>query len=236
MACFPLPFARFRIGSLAVLALIFLPACEKRADGRWHFTGEPDAADKWVPPESVTDFSTLVRRNCTGCHGLDGAPGGALALDNPTWLRFITADEMRRIITRGRPGAHMPAFGQAFGGPLTNDQIASLVAGLMASRPSGSTPALPPYEGSGGDAGAGRALFARRCGGCHGASGTGGALAGSVVSPAYLGMVSDQYLRSVIVAGRPELKMPTLGTTLSERQLADLVAWLISHRRSGWDK
>jgi mono/diheme cytochrome c family protein len=61
--------------------------------------------------------------------------------------------------------------------------------------------------------------------------------AGSVVDPAYLGLVSDQYLRTVVIAGRPDLGMPGFreyvpGKPMTPEEISDVVAWLASHRQS----
>lgn len=225
-----------RVGRFAALAglgilLAWGVGCEKRADGRWHFSGEPEAARKWLPPGAVTGFETLVRQNCTGCHGFAGAPGAALALDNPVWVRFITPEALRETISHGRAGTRMPAFAREAGGHLTREQVGILVTGILSKGDAVSRLALPPYAGGAGEVAAGRALFSRRCAMCHGQAGEGGRLAGAVVDPSYLALVSDQYLRGIIVAGRPELRMPPAGSTLSGEDVSDLVAWLASHRR-----
>jgi mono/diheme cytochrome c family protein len=83
--------------------------------------------------------------NCAGCHG-DGGVGGvaprftlndasgkykagvlwnAPAL-NTVLLRF-SEDEVRDILTYGRPGTPMPAWGVPGGGPMTTQQIDELV-------------------------------------------------------------------------------------------------------------
>jgi hypothetical protein len=57
-----------------------------------------------------------------------------------------------------------------------------------------------------------------------------------VVSSDYLHLVSDQYLRSVVIAGRPELGMPNYqqlvpNKPMSPEEISDVVAWLVSHRQ-----
>jgi mono/diheme cytochrome c family protein len=58
-----------------------------------------------------------------------------LALNKPTDAAYWTA-----WITQGKPGSLMPAFAQNLGGPLTDDQIRSLVEYLVA-RPKSPAPA-----------------------------------------------------------------------------------------------
>jgi cytochrome c oxidase cbb3-type subunit 3/ubiquinol-cytochrome c reductase cytochrome c subunit len=56
-----------------------------------------------------------------------------------------------------------------------------------------------------------------------------------VIDPAYLALVSDQALRSAVVAGRPDLGMPdwrggASASPLTAQDVADVVAWMASHR------
>ena len=83
--------------------------------------------------------------NCAGCHGGMNAVGGSASytLTDPatgevksvTWLapalntvfyRF-SEDEIRYILTYGRPGSPMPAWGLAGGGPMNDQQIQTLI-------------------------------------------------------------------------------------------------------------
>ena len=95
---------------------------------------------------------------------------------------------------------------------------------------------MPPYAASApGDARRGGTAYAAYCAGCHGADGTGGPKGGSVVDGTYLGLVSDQALRTAVICGRPDLGMPDWrgaggGRPLTEQDIADVVAWLIAQR------
>jgi mono/diheme cytochrome c family protein len=80
------------------------------------------------------------------------------------------------------------------------------------------------------------AVYAASCAGCHGAEGRGGSKGGPVVDPAYLALVSDQALRTAVIAGRTDLGMPdwrgdAAGRPLTPQQISDVVAWLASQRR-----
>jgi cytochrome c oxidase cbb3-type subunit 3 len=55
------------------------------------------------------------------------------------------------------------------------------------------------------------------------------------VDTAYLALVSDQELRTIVIAGRPELGAPDWrsdveGRAMSAKEISDVVAWLSSHR------
>ena len=110
----------------------------------------------------------------------------------------------------------MPAFARSEGGTLTNAQIDALVKGLREHWGGGAERGLPPYSEAEAraagqepaDATRGRVAFGAFCGRCHGADGRGGDEGGSVVDPAYLGLVSDQGLRTSVIVGRPDLGDP----------------------------
>src|SRR5262249_3633834 len=69
---------------------------------------------------------------------------------------------------------------------------------------------------------------------CHGASGAGGAKGKSIIDGAYLALVSDQALRSAVIAGRTDLGMPDFRgdaqQPMQAQQIADVVAWMIAQR------
>jgi cytochrome c oxidase cbb3-type subunit 3/ubiquinol-cytochrome c reductase cytochrome c subunit len=62
--------------------------------------------------------------------------------------------------------------------------------------------------------------------------------AGSLVDPAFLALISDQGLRSIIIAGQPEQGMPDWRSdvtgpqahAMTDPEIADIVAWLAAHR------
>jgi cytochrome c oxidase cbb3-type subunit III len=198
--------------------------------------GKPTADDPQAENrELITDFKTLYESNCAGCHGTDGKFGVARTLNQPLYLAILSKDELRQIISKGRPGTSMPAWAKSQGGPLTDKQVDVLVNSMYSSwaKPDAFKDAtLPAYAGSvSGDAGKGKRLFLRDCFMCHGK----GAAVGSVTDASYESLVSNEYLRSAILAGRPDLGMPDyralgLGHVLSEQDIADLVAYLASFR------
>jgi len=199
--------------------------------------GRPTQADLPLRPTNVTDFATLYGENCAGCHGADGKSGAAIAMNNPVYLALIDDASMRRVIANGVPGTAMPPFAQSAGGSLTDHQIDLLIAGMRKSWAGAADAAAgaPPYSNSAtGDPNRGAQIYATNCQSCHGADGKGGT-AGSIVEASYLSLVSDQYLRSIVIAGRPELGHPdwkhdTAGQPLTPEQVSDVVAWLASKR------
>jgi len=203
--------------------------------------GKPAEKDRWKPPSQVTDFRQLYAQNCAGCHGADGRVGAARPLNDPLYLAFAGADALRQVVAKGVPGTAMPGFAQRSGGNLTDRQIDLLVEGMNAQwgRPEDfKSVELPPYRPESADAGdprRGVMAFQTNCSQCHGPGGKGGLYAGAINDPNYLTLVSDQSLRSTIVAGRPDLGMPDWrsrlpGQPMSVQEISDVVAWLASKR------
>jgi cytochrome c oxidase cbb3-type subunit 3 len=193
--------------------------------------GKPSLDDRPVPPSIVHDFDTLFSQRCSGCHGEDGAGSGSIALHDPVLLKIISPDTLTAIIRDGRAGTLMPSFHSNTGNPLTKSQIQVLVSNMYSNW--GNNP--PPWakdrrhEVRQGNATRGKGAFVDMCGQCHGNDGMGGS-AGSVIMPAYLELVSPQYLRTVILCGRPELGMPPLASKIDDSTIDDIVAWLQTHK------
>jgi mono/diheme cytochrome c family protein len=215
----------------ASLSAILLSSCDS-------LPGRPTQADFPMRPTNVTDFATLYGENCAGCHGADGKSGAALGLNNPIYLGIIDDPTMRRVIANGVPGTSMPPFAQSAGGDLTDDQISLLTAGIRkswAGVPDAAAGAPPYSAGAAGDSDRGAQVYSANCQSCHGPDGKGATSAGSIVDPSYLALVSNQYLRTVVIAGRPDIGHPdwkhdASGQPLTSQQISDVVAWLASKR------
>lgn len=200
---------------------------------------EPPGKPKPEPPSSqdIVDFNVLYSENCAGCHGANGRNGPARPLNNALYLSVIPRDTLGSVIANGRPGTAMPAWARSQGGPLTDKQIAALADGMernWAKPDSFQNLKLPSYSASveSGDANRGKKSFVRDCYVCHGQPAI-----GSVTDPAFLELVSDQMLRTSIIEGRPDLGMPdyrnlNAGHALSDQDISDLVAYLVSMRPS----
>ena len=188
---------------------------------------------------AAMSFDALYSRQCAGCHGAGGRLGAARPLNDPVYLALVPAERLRHVIADGVPGTAQPAFATSAGGGLTEEQIDVLVQGLAGAwgRPEATKSlVVPPYATALGDPDRGKAVYAAACAGCHGADGRGGPKAGSVVDPSYLALVSDQYLRTTVIAGRADLGMPDWrgdlpGRPLASAEISDVVAWLVAQRR-----
>jgi cytochrome c oxidase cbb3-type subunit III len=211
---------------LSFVAVLALSSCEA--------PGRPAADARVIRPSEVADFEALYSQNCSGCHGLDGQGALTVGIGRPVYLAIAEDVAIRRTIEEGRPGTPMPAFAQRAGGMLTDVQIAILVRGMRErwAKPGAfDHEGLPAYAApQAGDATRGHEVFAVSCASCHGRDGRG---ARAIADTSYLSLVTDQHLRTVIIAGMPNLGMPdwrSHGKPLSDADVTDLVAWLSAQR------
>ena len=223
---------------LGSICLLFSAGCDRPLTIP-SLPGQPRPSDVPIKPQDVTDFAQLYSLNCAGCHGTDGKGSGALALNNPVYLGIVSDATITKVTTLGLPGTLMPAFALSAGGSMTDSQIAIVVSGIRqwatATPPSGSTP--PPYAAGAvtGDAARGATAYTTFCQSCHGPEGRGTPKLGSIVDTSFLALVSDQSLRSTIIAGRPDRGHPDWahcveGQALTDQQVTDVVTWLANQR------
>jgi cytochrome c oxidase cbb3-type subunit 3 len=211
--------------------LIGLSSCDQ-------LPGKPKQSNRWQPPETEKNFMVLFEQNCRACHAGETNIGASISMRDPLYLAIIPRDVLRKITAEGVQGTTMPGFLKASGGDLTDEQVDIIVNGILDwGKSAPITKAnLPPYAAALGDANRGSEVYNRFCASCHGQIGQTGK-AGSILQPDYLQLVSDQYLRTVAIAGRPELGMPNYqnlvpNQPMSDQDIADIVSWLVSHRNA----
>lgn len=188
-------------------------------------------------PDQVVDFTSLYGQNCAGCHGAAGENGPATDLANPEYQALVDDATLRKVIANGMPGTLMPAFAESAGGTLTDRQVDALVAGMRErwQKPNalgGTTP--PPYaQAAPGDEQRGEQAYKMRCAICHQDSPQ------EITGKTYLALVSDQALRTSIIAGRPDIGQPDWqhdsrdgkpATPLSSQEVDDIVTYLSTLR------
>jgi mono/diheme cytochrome c family protein len=186
----------------------------------------------------VLTFDTLYRQNCAGCHGAQGKGGAAIALNSSVYLQITEDATIRRVTAQGAPRTAMPAFAQSSGGMLTDEQVNAIVAGIRSrwSKHDSLPVTLPTYSAAApGDSQRGGSVYDGYCASCHGVAGRGGSHGGSIVDESFLNLVSDQYLRTIVIVGRPELGAPDWrgnvpGKPMSQQEVSDVVAWLSEQR------
>ncbi len=219
---------------LVAVVMVAVAACS----GCNSSPGRPKSDSEIIPPSQVMEFSLLYSQNCAGCHGASGKGGAAIALANPVFLAIAADSVIRRTTANGVPGTAMPAFAQSAGAMLSDKQIDALVSGIRSWAKSDTlnnvTP--PPYSSpTPGNPQRGAEAYRTYCSSCHGMDGRGGNKASSIVDTAYLALVSDQGLRTIVIAGRPELGAPDWrgdveARPMSAEEISDVVAWLSSRR------
>jgi mono/diheme cytochrome c family protein len=194
--------------------------------------GAPKPGDEVPRPDSVTNFATLYGQNCAGCHGDRGQNGASFDLSNPVYQSWVDDATLRKIIANGESGTQMPAFAKSAGGFLADAQVDALVHGMRASWQKSSSQAgtPPPYTTElKGDATHGQQVYQTACARCHQQPSR------NILSPTFLALVNDQTLRTLIVAGRPDIGQPDWqgdipGHPLSDQEVTDVVAWLAAQR------
>jgi cytochrome c oxidase cbb3-type subunit III len=173
--------------------------------------GQPSKGAEVLAPNEVLDFETLYAGNCAGCHGAEGRGGAAIALANPVYLAVAGDAAIRKVIAKGVRGTAMPAFAESAGGMLTDGQI-DVISHEIRSRWSKQgvldTATAPSYAPK---------------------------AASAITDDSFLALVSDQGLRAIVIAGRPELGAPDWrgnvpGKSMSDQEVTDVVAWLASRR------
>ncbi len=198
-----------------------------------------EQTERYVPPDQVTDFHALYNTNCRACHGPAGENGPAMDLANPEYQALVDDATLRRIISNGMPGTQMPAWAQSAGGMLTDAQVNAIIEGMRKewSKPNPFQEATPPaYEQPSGadaktqtaDVKQGQQLYQAHCASCHS-----GHARQELTSPIYLALISDQALRSIIIAGRPDIGQPDWrhdNGQLSPQDVTSIVAYLSSLR------
>jgi len=153
----------------------------------------------------------LFEHYCSVCHGVSGEKMAEVPLNDPEFLSGLGREEILRVVREGQGG--MPAFSKARGGPLSFEEILSLVryldelAGIAMRSPS--------------------ALYNDHCALCHGPDGT-RIPAANLASKEFLAERSDEALLQAIaqgVGGMPGLGQEA-GGELSDEEIQAIVRYL----------
>jgi len=224
---------RFRqLFATGALAALLLAGC-----GSPH--GRPLQGSETLAPNEILDFETLYAQNCAGCHGAEGRGGAAIALADPIYLAIADDAAIRKVVASGVHGTAMPAFAESSGGMLTDKQIEVITTqirlrwGRRGNLDAANLPSYAPK--SAGNISQGEAAYKTYCQSCHGPNGRGGPKGSAITDDSFLALVSDQGLHTVVITGRPELGAPDWrgnvpGKPMSDQEVTDVVAWLISRR------
>jgi cytochrome c oxidase cbb3-type subunit 3 len=202
--------------------------------------GRPKPEPEVPRPDAVLDFATLYRQNCAGCHGDRGMNGPSYPLANTEYQALVDDLTLHKIVANGEQGTLMPAFAISAGGSLTDAQVDALVNGMRSAwNKAGALNGAPPYKAARtADAAHGQQVYTTYCASCHGLAAGGKSKAGSIIEPSFIALVSDQALRTIVIAGRPDIGQPDwrndlAGHPMSDQEVTDVVGWLSSQRKQG---
>ncbi len=158
---------------LVALFAIFLPL---------YWLNEPSRLTNATEAAAVQNYErgeALFVENCSLCHGQTGEGGGAASTYDPadSWpAPNLTNIEKRyegtppatdirdyivTTIRRGRPGTPMPAWGAAYGGPMTDQQIEDIVDWILFRQ-------VDEVDEPESASASGEELFQANCARCHG--------------------------------------------------------------------
>lgn len=113
---------------LALMALVF-PVY------RWFEPTARDAARDDQAAALAEEGSSIWETSCAACHGVNGEGKIGPALNSKQFLQSATDDQATSLISVGIPGSQMSAYSLDHGGPLTSEQIKSVVAFIRAWEP-----------------------------------------------------------------------------------------------------
>ena len=207
--------------ALALLILVAFQLYINREPARIQTVRAADQA------AAIAAGQELFEANCASCHGEQGEGVDAPALNNLALLRDTPDETLFDLTVNGVPGTEMPAWGQARGGPFTDEEIFEIVAFIR------SWEATAPDLGQQRmrvDARRGAQIYAATCVVCHGQNGLGGT-APALNDPTKLQQFDDAWYAETIARGRPAQGMPVWGSVLSPQQIGDLVALIGAWRR-----
>jgi mono/diheme cytochrome c family protein len=182
----------------------------------------------------------LYAENCAICHGPngEGRVGATLSKDWPSIRPDLS---VKMTIERGVPGSPMPAWSQANGGPLTDDEIEVLTLYILSWETGGlpelsptptfaPRPPITPLPEVEGDPNRGAVLYAENCAVCHGPDGEG--RVGVKLAKAWPTIRPDLSVKTTIERGVPGSPMPAwsqaYGGPLTDKDIHDIAAFVIS--------
>ncbi|MDA0321639.1 MAG: c-type cytochrome [Verrucomicrobia bacterium] len=172
----------------------------------------------------VRNGAELYGMYCAACHGADGRSDAVPhirtpSLNNVDALAVASDDYYRHIITEGRSGSKMPAWGDS---GLTRSEIDRIVDFVRSWESEGAD--IAQVSARRGDPAAGKSYYRGLCANCHGVSGEGG-IGNALRSPTFLGLATDSFIAGTIIEGRPGTAMASW-KHLSADAVSDILAYI----------
>jgi mono/diheme cytochrome c family protein len=179
----------------------------------------------------------LFVQNCAVCHGLDGQ--GRIGANLDSFPGIMIDSTLRQTISSGIDGSVMPAWLQAEGGPLNEDEINDIVAYIVqafggtepiAPAPTYVPPDIPPLPDVEGDPSLGAVVYQVNCIVCHGDRGQG--RVGKPLAKSWPGNQPSVFIRQVVREGISGTIMPAwakdLGGPLSNDDIDNVTAFVLT--------
>jgi mono/diheme cytochrome c family protein len=174
----------------------------------------------------------LFQDNCSICHGPfgeggsnPGQPGDIIApISSSEYLRARDNISLKQIVSYGQPNFGMSPFGQANGGPLTDEQIDAIVA-FMRQWQINPPVEIPPEVDSGLIALNGEEIFQQICATCHGVDGKGG-VGPSLNSPEFRADYTVDTMAAAIMGRHENTVMLSWKGILTSIQVFDVVNYI----------
>jgi ubiquinol-cytochrome c reductase cytochrome c subunit len=213
--------ARYALPVLVAFSLVLI-AGAAYAQGA---TGDPERGGR------------LFIENCAVCHGENGQGRIGANLDNFAGIEVSVT--ISQTIRQGVPGSVMPAWGQANGGPLSDQDIADITAYIigafggtepLAPLPTYQPPVIQPLPDISGDPSAGAAIYQANCVMCHGEEGQG--RIGRALAKEWPANQPAVYIAGLIRDGVSGSPMPAWeegsGGPLTEKQIEDVTSYILT--------
>lgn len=193
----------------------------------------------WAQEGDITRGSQIFDANCAVCHGSEGQGRTGVNLSND-WPALDPTAFTRAVIEQGVSGTVMTPWGQAYGGPLNDQEIADVVAFVTSlsggrspmaptATPRAVTP-VPTVPGAVGNPTNGNVLFIDNCAMCHGADGQG--RSGASLDKGFASINPQQFVRATVAQGIDNTAMPAWsqnhGGPLTESEIDDISAFILT--------
>jgi mono/diheme cytochrome c family protein len=219
------PLARFvRIAAAGLLACLLLVLFSTIA---------------WAQEGDITRGSQIFDADCAVCHGSEGQGRTGVTLSNE-WPAIDPTAFTRTVIEQGVSGTVMTPWGQRYGGPLNDQEIADVVAFVTSlsggrspmaptATPRAVTP-VPTVPGATGNSTNGQVLFIDNCAMCHGEDGQG--RSGASLDKGFASINPQQFVRAAVAQGIDNTAMPAWslnhGGPLTESEIDDISAFIVA--------
>ena len=190
--------------------------------------------------KGTEEGAQLFANNCAPCHGQFGEGGpnptrsGDLIspISSADFLKTRDDTTIRTIISQGQPDSGMSPFSSSNGGPLSDNEVDSIVAYIRsweANPPAVTLPEIPtptalPTQSAAPVLTADE-IYKGICAQCHGLSGEGGS-GPAINTPELQAKYDDQALFKLISSGIPSTPMIGVGDVFSDDQIHQLVAFI----------